>query len=173
MSWTDIASLAKSGHDIESHTCNHLSLNTLDNQTLFQQIGDSQQILRSKGYAANILVYPFGEGTSNQTVKTIVSQYYLLARGTDKGTFNIGNGDKFAVNAFGVTNTTTNEQFKTNLNSIQGTTVAILYYHRIGDGSISTMVTKDQFQTQMQYLKDNNFTVLTMGQLFLKQAPTD
>jgi len=172
MTWEQIASLAQNGHDIETHTSDHISLNNLDNETLVYQVVNSQQILRSKGYAANIFVYPFGEGADNGTVRNVVSEYYLLARATNKGNFNISSGDRYAVNSFGITNTTSIDQFESCLNSTKGDVCTILYYHRIGDGSVNTMVTKDQFQTQMQYLKDNNYTILTMNQLFLKPAPT-
>jgi peptidoglycan/xylan/chitin deacetylase (PgdA/CDA1 family) len=170
MTWDQIATLAQNGHDIESHTCDHLSLSSLDNESLIYQVANSQQILRSKGYAANIFVYPFGEGPENSTVRNVVSQYYLLARATNKGSFNISSVDRYAVNAYGITNTTSMDQFESYLNTTQGDICTILYYHRIGDGSVNTMVTKAQFQTQMQYLKDNNYTILTMQQLFLKQA---
>lgn len=172
MTWDQIATLAQNGHDIESHTCDHISLNNLDNETLFYQVANSQQILRSKGYAANIFVYPFGEGNDNNAVRKVVSQYYLLARATNKGSFNISSVDTLAVNSYGITNTTSIDQFKSCLNGTQGDICTIMYYHRIGDGRVNTMVTEEQFQTQMQYLKDNNYTVLTMNQLFLKPAST-
>jgi peptidoglycan/xylan/chitin deacetylase (PgdA/CDA1 family) len=171
MAWDQIATLAKNGHDIESHSCDHISLNSLSNESLFYQVTQSQQGLRSKGYAANIFVYPFGDGSNNGTVRNVVSEYYLLARATSKGSFNIASVERYSVNAFGITNTTSIQQFESYLNSTKGDVCTILYYHRIGDGSVNTMVTKDQFQTQMQYLKDNNYTIKTMDQLFLKPAP--
>lgn len=172
MTWNQIDTLAKNGYDIESHSCDHLSLNRLNNESLYYQVAESQQILRSKGYSANIFVYPFGDGSDNSTVRNTVSQCYLVARATNKGTFNISSVDNYAVDAFGITNTTSTQQFESYLNSTKGAVCTILYYHRIGDGSVNTMVTKEQFQKQMQYLKDNNYTILTMNQLFLKPAPT-
>jgi peptidoglycan/xylan/chitin deacetylase (PgdA/CDA1 family) len=171
MTWDQIATLAKNGHDIESHSCDHISLNSISNESLFYQVAQSQQVLQSKGYAANIFVYPFGDGSNNGTVSNVVSEYYLLARATSKGNFNINSVERYSVNAFGITNTTSLQQFESYLNSTKGSTCTILYYHRIGDGSVNTMVTKEQFQTQMQYLKDNNYMILTMDQLFLKLAP--
>lgn len=171
LSWNDIATVAQSGNDIESHTDTHADLSTLDNATLYSELAKSQQALRSKGYAANILVYPYGDAADNQTVRDAVAQYYLVARGTDDGVCNLTSLDRYNINSFGIYNDTSLEEFASYVNVSQGSAVTVLYYHQISDEIDATAVTQGMFEAQMQYLKDNNFTVETMSQLLLKNQP--
>lgn len=172
MSWVEIDDLAKEGMDIESHTYGHLSLNALDNSTLYNQLEVSQQTLRSRGYSANILIYPYGEGVNNQTVQDVVSKFYLCARDIcrGKGNCNLSSVDRFAIPSFEVYNSTSLDSFAKYVDGSLGDMVSVVFYHKIGDSSQDAYtVSADMFKAQMQYLHDNNFTVMTLQQLFLKE----
>ncbi|XES77614.1 MAG: polysaccharide deacetylase family protein [Candidatus Bathyarchaeia archaeon] len=171
MDWTEVASVAQNGNDIVSHTYSHLNLSVVNAEVLDREIATSQQMLRSKGYAADILVYPYGEGDANQTVRQKVEQYYLLARGVNEGKCNLDAVDRYNLCSYGVYNDTTLEAFAAYLNGTQGNTITILYYHKIGNEPVNMAVTKEAFQTQMQYLEDHNYTVRTLTQQFLKPQP--
>ncbi len=173
MDWADVASLAKSGMDIASHTDTHADLCAVDNTTLYNELAKSQQALRLRGYAADVFVYPYGNAADNATVRAAVAQYYLVARGTEEGQCNMTALDKHNLNAYGVYNDTSLVNFASYLNGTQGSGVTILYYHQISDEIDYTAVTQASFQAQMQYLKDNGYTVESLSQLFLKPLPTN
>lgn len=173
MNWKEIAFIAQKGHDIASHTLTHPRLSTLDNETLHTELSKSQQILRSKGYPANILVYPYGDGNDNQTVRDAVAKYYLLARGTEIGKYNLTSPDRFTITSYGIYNYTTMTDFADYLDGTQGNNVTLLYYHKISPENIDMAIPIETFQAQMQYLKDNGYTVKTISELFLKTLPPE
>jgi hypothetical protein len=168
MDWDEIASLAQKGNDIVSHTHTHSNLSTVDDATLQAELGGSREVLRSKGYAADVLVYPYGEAADNWTVRNAVAQYYLAAAGTQTGRCELGSFDRYNIKSYVVYRNTELADFEACLNLTQGSTITILYYHKIGDENTDNTVTEDAFQAQMQYLKDNNYTVRTISQQFLK-----
>jgi peptidoglycan/xylan/chitin deacetylase (PgdA/CDA1 family) len=171
MDWADIDSLAQRGNDIVSHTSTHCNLSAVDEATLQSELGTSQQVLSSKGYAADVLIYPYGEGASNNTVCHAVAQYYLMAAGTQTGKCELNSLDRYDVTSYVVYHNTSLADFASNLNGTKGSAVTILYYHKISNENTDNAVTKEAFQAQLQYLKDNGFTVRTISEEFLKQTP--
>ncbi|MGD6853070.1 MAG: polysaccharide deacetylase family protein [Candidatus Bathyarchaeia archaeon] len=168
MSWEDISTLAKQGNDIVSHTQTHLNLSAVDEQTLQSELANSQQVLRSKGYATDVLVYPYGEGATNWTVRNLVAQYYSVASTTQSGKCSLSSFDRYNVASYGIYRNTTLTEFTSYLNGTQGDTITVLYYHKVSDENLDTAVTMEAFQSQMQYLKDNGFIIRTISQEFLK-----
>lgn len=170
LDWSDIRSLAQKGNDIVSHTVTHRDLSWLDSASLHAELADSREALRSKGYAADVLIYPYGVGDSNDMVRNAVAEYYLLARGTETGKCNLTGFDRYDVGSYGIYRNTTMVEFASYLNGTQGSTITILYYHQVSDEDIDTAISKDTFQAQMQYLKDNGYTVRTISEQFLKES---
>jgi peptidoglycan/xylan/chitin deacetylase (PgdA/CDA1 family) len=83
MTWQDIKTLQRQGHDIESHTMTHTDLNMKSQQNLVYEIGGSKQCLLNHGINATIFAYPASTGYNNATVVNVVSKYYNLARSGD------------------------------------------------------------------------------------------
>ena len=80
MNWTQIKTLQKGGHDIESHTMNHKHLSKLSDSELQFEIGQSKQCLADHGINATIFGYPFADGSDKAKVVDVVAKYYRLAR---------------------------------------------------------------------------------------------
>jgi peptidoglycan/xylan/chitin deacetylase (PgdA/CDA1 family) len=171
MTWKEIRHIANMGMEIASHTHTHLDLGKANAQTIYDELSKSQAILRSRGYAANILVYPYGDSGKNQTVQEAVAQFYLLGRGTVEGKCNVASCNRYNLEAYDVYHDVDMADFKAYLEGTGGTNVTILYYHKIADGDEETAVSKETFRVQMQYLADNGYSVWTLGELFLKPAP--
>ncbi len=171
LDWSDIASLAQGGNDIVSHTNTHLNLSAVGSQTLNSELAASRAALRSKGYAADVLIYPYGEGEGNATVRSAVAENYLVAVGTESGSCNLTSFDRYNVNSVVVYRDTSMTQFAASLNGTGGSTVTILYYHKVSDENVDNAVGLAAFRSQMQYLTDNGFIVRTISQQFLKQTP--
>ncbi len=170
MDWADIAQIAQSGNDIVSHTQTHLNLSAVDEAALHSELAESRQTLRSKGYAADVLVYPYGEGVNNMSVREAAAQHYLLARGAEIGKCGVTSTDRYNVNSYGIYRSTSLTDFASYLNGTQGHVITLLEYHKISSEDADNAVSKEAFQTQMQYLKENGFTVKTISQEFLKQT---
>jgi peptidoglycan/xylan/chitin deacetylase (PgdA/CDA1 family) len=164
MNWSTIENLATQGHDIQSHTTTHVSLNSLTTAQLSYELKQSQQELQSHGINATILIYPYGDGYDNQTVRNAASLYYQYARDIQPGPIDLTAYDRYAISATEIEDEITLSEFADLLNTQQNG-ITIIFYHKISyDHDYS--VTPENFAAQMQYLHDHNFTVLTMKQIF-------
>ena len=93
MTWSDVQTLERQGHDIESHSMNHIRLDDLSQQQLNYEIGQSKQCIIDHAAVTNtntsnnivpIFAYPFDIGHTNITVINTVAKYYQLGRTGDK-----------------------------------------------------------------------------------------
>jgi peptidoglycan/xylan/chitin deacetylase (PgdA/CDA1 family) len=174
MSWSEIVNLADDGQDIASHTYNHENLAFMSNSSINYELSKSKQDLENHGINAPIFVYPYGGGAGNATVESFVAKYYLSARGIESTTvmgtpLNLTQPfDKFSLPAYAIENTTTLSRFTSFVNKASNSTVIIIYYHKIDNEDLDTATTPQVFASEMQYLYDNNFTVMTMKDLLLK-----
>ena len=83
MTWNNIKTLQKQGHDIESHTMTHTNLNMKSQKDLIYEIGGSKQCLLAHGINSTVFAYPASTGHENATVVNVVAKYYDLARTGD------------------------------------------------------------------------------------------
>jgi len=81
MSWEQIAQLNGMGWEIASHTASHPRLSTdgLDATQLTAELLNSQNALKSHGYTASDLAFPYGDYDNNVLAQT--AKYYESARG--------------------------------------------------------------------------------------------
>ena len=167
MTWSEIVSLADKGYDVESHTYSHPNLATLNSSELTYQLAQSKQDLANHGISAPILVYPDGGGAGNATVENLVAKYYVAARGLGSESLNLAQPfDRYCVPAYSLDSPISIEDFISKVNQANNSTIVILCYHKIDYENVDTALTPQEFTAQMQYLKDNNFTVETLKQLF-------
>jgi len=83
MTWEEIESLKKEGHDIGSHSMNHIHLSNLSKKDIEYEVGQSKKCLEDHGIEATSFAYPFSDGSNDKKVFKIVSKYYELARTTN------------------------------------------------------------------------------------------
>jgi peptidoglycan/xylan/chitin deacetylase (PgdA/CDA1 family) len=168
MDWAQIRQLAEKGNDIVSHTQTHCNLSAVGDGALQSELVGSQETLRSHGYASDVLIYPYGEAATNDTVRAAVAKYYLLARGTDWGKCNLPMLDRYNVESYSIYRDTSIEAFATYLNGTVGNNVTVLFYHKVSDANQDNAVSLASFEAQMQYLRDNGYIVRTVSEQFLK-----
>jgi hypothetical protein len=169
MNWDDIAKLSGKGNDILSQTSNHSNLSAVNATTLQNELTDSRQTLRSHGYAADILIYLYGEATHNQTVTAAVAQVYQAAVGLEAGKTNLVTLNRYDINSYVISNETTLDQFIQILSGTGGNNVTVINYSKIGDGT-GNSVSSQAFEAQMQYLSNNDYTTETLSQLLLQKT---
>jgi len=175
MSWTQIEALAENGHDIESHTYSHLDLTSMRSFVLSSELVNSKLELEQHLIQSGALIYPEGLGIDNQTVKQAVKDAgYLIARGVEDGTVNLEdpNLDYYALNCNVIGISTTLPYFESCFYDVSGSNIAILLYHKIDNiDTNEETVTVNNFEQQMQFLHDNNFTVRTLSDVFFDITP--
>lgn len=167
VNWKDIRNIANAGMDIASHSRSHIDLSNSSWDEMHEELAISQQILRSRGYPANVFVYPYGPSGNNETVQSQVAKYYLVARGTVEGKCDLSHCNRFNLEAYDVYHGVSMEDFTEFLEGTNGNNITILYYHKIDNGIEDTSVSKKTFQVQMQHLFENGYTIKNLSQIFL------
>ena len=81
LTWMDIITLYKQGHQIGAHTMDHLrNMTNMPNSELNYEIGRSKQCIVDHGIPITTFAYPFENGKDNATIVKKVSQYYSYGR---------------------------------------------------------------------------------------------
>lgn len=84
MNWSEIEMLHNEGHDIGSHSMNHVRLTELPIKSIEYEVAESKQCLINHGFYPSSFEYPFSIGSENKTIVDIVAKHYSFAtRGND------------------------------------------------------------------------------------------
>ncbi len=95
MNWKEIKTLHKEGHDIGSHSMNHVRLTEVPKESLEYEVGRSKECLYNYGINATSFEYPFSPGSEDKTIVDVVAKHYEFAtRGNDPLMFLKCNGLK-------------------------------------------------------------------------------
>jgi peptidoglycan/xylan/chitin deacetylase (PgdA/CDA1 family) len=168
LSWEEVQALSAKGNDVESHSYSHMDLTNASETNIEHELSKSKEALSEKGIDSGVFIYPFGTGSDNVTVRADVQKYYLVARALeDEDYLDLAEFDRWSIPAFPILNSTSFDDFQNIVDNAGGTTIAILVYHQIGTAG-EYSVTQPDFAVQMAYLKSENFTVMTLSQLFLR-----
>jgi peptidoglycan/xylan/chitin deacetylase (PgdA/CDA1 family) len=190
MTWGEIKSLQHEGHDIASHTMNHLDLSKLPPQKVEYEVAQSKQCLLDQGINPKSFAYPFNGGSDDPSVINTVASHYSLARtATDPLAFLSCDGShsnsecdtkKYAIMGWShdserKSNAYNDQQMferfvkvvnsQSEYNSDGANAVPILIWHKIDDSNEEYSTSTNLFGAEMKYLHDNRFTVLTMADL--------
>lgn len=76
MTWNEINQLHQEGHDIESHTMNHIPLTDLSSSKLDYEIGAPKQCLLDHHINSTVFSPPHSYGWDNITIIKTISKYY-------------------------------------------------------------------------------------------------
>lgn len=80
MTWEQIETLSREGHDIGSHTMNHFRLSDLSKTEINYEVGQSKKCLQDHDIEAASFAYPFNDGSDNKKIVKVVSKFYDSAR---------------------------------------------------------------------------------------------
>ena len=171
MNWTQIKTLQKEGHDIESHTMNHDSLSKLSEAELQYEIGQSKQCLANHGINSAVFAYPFAEGSHKPNLVYMVSKYYTLARAGDGPIQSLKSVNRYSINAISQSGKKDSDMFTIfveNVKRANSTALSSIKFHRFVNDtdSRSKISTSPQlFEQEMKYLHDTGFKVIRMSDL--------
>jgi peptidoglycan/xylan/chitin deacetylase (PgdA/CDA1 family) len=203
MDLNEIETLHREGHDIGSHSMDHVRLEKLPNKNIEYQVSESKKCLQKHGISVTSFAYPFDGGSDDKTVVDIVAKYYDFARSsndaltylkcpsiqphqTDCRTYTDGNdltyANRYAVRAWSQAAAPSENKFGDSMmvdkfirvvnsqskynNAGTIKAIPIIVYHRVGDNKEGIYnIDMKQFDSQMKYLHDNGYKVLTMADL--------
>lgn len=174
--WTQINTLQKEGHDIESHTMNHDDLSKLSEAELQYEIGQSKQCLANHGINSTVFAYPFADGSHKPNIVNMVSKYYTLARAGDDPIQSLKSVNRYSLNALTQSGHKDSDEFTKfveNVNRANSTALASVKFHRFVNDtdSITKISTSPQlFEQEVKYLHDNGFKVIRMSDLGFNPA---
>ena len=80
MTWDNIQSLEEEGHEIGSHSMNHLRFGNLSDNEIKYEIIESKKCLENKGVNVTSFSFPFNDGDNNTTILKIIADNYYNAR---------------------------------------------------------------------------------------------
>ncbi len=168
MNLAELQLLHKNGHEIGSHTRNHVPLNTATPETVEHELSASRNDLLSAGFDATSFAYPGGY-YGGWITKFVQHAGYTSARTTDFGyESNIPNA--YSLKTMLITSTTKSIDIKRVIDTaIRRHQWLILVYHGIEKtvlatpGKVNYTVTKDNFAKIAKYLKERNIRVVTVS----------
>jgi peptidoglycan/xylan/chitin deacetylase (PgdA/CDA1 family) len=168
MNVTELKELQAYGMDIACHTKNHPHMMNLTGDQLHDEIIASKNVLTQTGFNVKTFVYPFAEW--NFTIVDYVKEAdYVCARAVKAEAYSIENPDlnaRYHVGSWSITNQSLDAVKQILLNATESE-VVVLDYHFVSDeGAQATSVPVQNFREQMVYLKENNFTVVLLPELF-------
>ena len=76
MSWNQIRTLHKDGHDIESHGMEHRDLRHLSSEALENEISESKECMSDNDLRPIYFQFPNNRGADNSTILNMVSKYF-------------------------------------------------------------------------------------------------
>lgn len=167
-----VRSLAASGHEIASHTVNHLDLTTLDDTDLAYEIGGSKDILGEKFGIPRDFAPPLG--ADDQRVQSLIKQNYRSARNTtgdistlsEVDTNTRANFNRYSINAFTMRADTSLEQLQTFIAYAQANNAwIVITYHQVDRSGSPYSVTPETFESQMKLLHESTIRSAPLGQV--------
>ena len=79
MTWQEIETLHREGHDIGAKSLSHQDLTTLSASELDFEVGESKKCLADHNIDARVFGTPYGKGWDNPTVIDTIAKYYDFA----------------------------------------------------------------------------------------------
>ena len=195
MTWGDITLLSKMGYDIQAHGMSHKDLTTLSASDLEYEVGQTKQCLLEHGFNSTVFGTPYATGEGNSTVINTISKYYDIARLGYGPLVLLNSTDRYSLPL--LTDYQAQAMYRDNSTKIldifieavnsqtqfntKGTIAAIpiIVYHNvdyknnssnISPGWLDSTIDVNLFDSEMKYLHDNGFKVLTMSDLGYNQT---
>ena len=195
MTWDDISLLSKMGYDIQAHGMSHKDLTTLSPSNLEYEVGQTKQCLLEHGFNSTVFGPPYAAGEGNSTIINTISKYYDMARVGYGPLVFLNSTDRYSLPL--LTDYQAQSTFRDNSTKIldifirainnqtqynsNGTinAIPIIAYHNVDYKNNSSNISPtwfdstidvNLFDSEMKYLHDNGFKVLTMSDLGYNQT---
>lgn len=188
LSWDELKNLYREGHEIGSHTMSHANLDNVLTDGADNEIVQSKKCIEDRGIKVTSFSYPFNSGDDNLEILDLVSSNYEFARtaGGDPGS-KISSENDESFEQYSIIGWSHDAERKKHIYSDlemlqkfkeyvkeyskedgKSSHIPIIIYHKIGDINDEYSTSIDLFESEMNYLNENGFKVITMAQVFGK-----
>ncbi|TVP40410.1 polysaccharide deacetylase family protein [Candidatus Nitrosocosmicus arcticus] len=185
LTWQQIQNLQEEGHEVGSHTMNHENLDKITHDIKYKEIVQSKKCIEDNGFKVNSFSYPFNSGDDNQETLELVSNTYDFARtaGGHAGSDHIGNYkgyERYTIVGWShdaerkennYSDLQMLDEFKDYVNQYDKKnpnvgSIPIIIYHNIDDNKEAYSTSIDLFRSEMRYLYESGFRVVTMNEVY-------
>lgn len=172
MSIDQIKSMQANGHEVGSHTIDHLDLTQLDEAILTKQLKESKDVLTKNFGPIKDFTSPYG--AYNAHTLDSISKYYRTQKNAEGDpaaheleAINIGSTfNPLNVVSFSVRETTTLDELVKLINAAKKHNGwLVLTYHQIDRSGVEFSVNPEEFESQMALLYNTNVRSATVGQV--------
>ncbi len=162
MNFNQIKALAKSGHEIASHSLGHCDQTTLSDEDLDHDSKKSKTILSDAGFEWSLgFAYPYGK--YNQKTQTDKINNYVYIRSSDAG-FNDYYFDQANIKVMTVQSKTTLKEVNDWIKHTKENNLwLVLLYHRIDEHGDYSTTAKD-LESHLKAIKDSGVKTYTISQ---------
>ncbi len=186
--WDQLQNLYTEGHEIGSHSMSHANLDDIMTDVAYNEIIQSKNCLEDRHIKVSSFSYPFNSGDDNSEILDLISSNYEFARtaGGDPSD-NINSENDESLKRYTIVGWSHDaerkelfysdsemlQKFKEYVNGYskeddKGGHIPIIIYHKIGGDGDPYSTSSDLFESEMSYLYENGFKVITMEQVFGK-----
>lgn len=188
ISWNELQNLYTEGHEIGSHSMSHANLDDILTDVAHNEIVQSKKCIEDRGIKVSSFSYPFNSGDDDSEILDLVSNNYEFARtaGGDPGN-KISSEFDDSLEQYGIigwshdaerkehfySDSEMLQKFKEYVDKYSNSDgkinhIPIIIYHKIEDSGDAYSTSVDLFESEMSYLYENGFKVITMDQVFGK-----
>jgi len=144
-----VLNMAAAGHEIGSHTYNHLSLTDLNDVNVHAQMALNQSFFRRYGINIVSMAYPYS--ATNERIQAIVSQYIEFARDGEPITTNSSSWSE--LNPLDLKwSSRGDNHYECVDRAIASRTWAIGVFHQVGQVGVQGVPTAEEFSTFVKYV---------------------
>jgi len=169
MNVNELKELQGYGMDIACHTKTHSHMLNLTQDKLLDEIIASKNILTRLGFNVKTFVYPYGEW--NLTVIGYVEEAgYICARALKPEAYRLESPDpneRYHIGSYPITDQSLVEFEKILSQSTENEAVVLTYHFISDEGPRETSTPVQNFYEQMTYLRENDFEVVLLPELFM------
>lgn len=157
--------LASRGHEIASHGVTHRPLTQLSRQEIEQELVESRLFLEQlTGASVDSFAPPFG--FSNPIIRSCTKKSYRSSRTITRGFNTLEWLDPFAMLAYVVFRTTSDEEIKKWIEyAIEKKRWVILVYHRMHDTGETVSIDALAFEKHLQIIRNSGISTATVKDL--------
>lgn len=173
--WTmcapDVVTLYNGGNEIGSHTVNHTDLSTVTADVATTELSQSQSYLQTLlGISITDFAYPYGG--YNDAVIPLVAQYYQSGRTVVEGYNTKSDTNFYQIKVKTMYNTTTTAEVQNWVDEAKSTkSWMVIMYHSVDVNPQTWDTTPENFDQQMQIIKNSGIKVENMDQAINEVQP--
>ncbi|MCD4759680.1 polysaccharide deacetylase family protein [archaeon] len=164
MTFEEAKEMQNSGWEIGSHTLDHLSLTTISDDKIIEELERSKEILEKEGFEIKTIAFPYG--IYNEKVIEETKKYYSASRPMEEGFNSIENPNFYHLKSKWVLKKHSSQEIcfwikKANKEEVW----LILTFHNIGEGKTPWDFSEQKFKEVIECINKEGIKVKTIKEV--------